>query len=67
MITYEERQHLHNLLDEMLNDLTSHLNKSCVNCDHFNTSQELCGLVDERPPAKVIAQGCEQWVKEVPF
>ncbi len=42
---------------------------SCLNCINFKEQTELCGLVDIRPPAKVIAYGCPQWEDkdEIPF
>lgn len=35
------------------------LSKSCVLCEHFNKDRELCGLNGLRPPANIIAFGCE--------
>lgn len=42
---------------------------SCLNCDHFNEEKELCKLVNQRPPARVIAFGCKAWqdIDEIPF
>jgi hypothetical protein len=33
--------------------------KSCPNCEHWTGVRELCGLNMKRPPATVIAFGCE--------
>lgn len=43
--------------------------KSCLNCDNFNEQMELCKLVNQRPPARVIAYGCPKWSDkdEIPF
>jgi len=45
------------------------LYRSCLNCMKFNEKAELCALCNQRPPAKVIAYGCDQWedVREVPY
>lgn len=42
---------------------------SCLNCINFKEKEELCGLVNQRPPARVIAYGCPRWedVDEIPF
>lgn len=42
--------------------------RSCLNCEHFNESKEICKLNEMRPPAKVIAYSCELWEDiEIPF
>lgn len=43
--------------------------KSCCNCLNFREHIELCGLYNQRPPARVIAYGCPKWEDkdEVPF
>jgi hypothetical protein len=44
--------------------------KSCISCDHFNESTEMCKLVNARPPAKIIAFACEKYDNmddEIPF
>jgi len=42
--------------------------RSCLNCSRFNESREACNLYQARPPAKVIAKGCEKWDEiNVPF
>lgn len=40
---------------------------NCVNCDNFDESTEVCSLVNQRPPAKIIARGCERWIVRIPF
>lgn len=40
--------------------------RSCVNCLQFHN--EGCDLASgERPPAKVIALGCDSWEYDIPF
>ena len=43
--------------------------KNCLNCLNFNENKEICNLCNQRPPARVIAYGCPQWidVTEIPF
>lgn len=39
---------------------------TCVQCSHWHEKDELCGLWLARPPAKVIAFGCEKY-EHMPF
>jgi recombinational DNA repair protein RecR len=44
--------------------------KSCLNCVNFREQRgEVCQLVNQRPPARVIAYGCKMWEPndEIPF
>ncbi len=43
--------------------------RSCINCINFREQPELCGLVMQRPPARIIAYGCPKWEdkEEIPF
>lgn len=43
--------------------------KTCVRCDNFNLKDELCKLYSLRPPAEIIAFGCEKYDDDewVPF
>lgn len=44
--------------------------KSCLNCINFREHQnEICGLANQRPPARVIVLGCRMWEDkdEIPF
>ena len=47
------------------------ITRSCVSCDHFKPAPGLehCGLVNQRPPARIIAFGCERYSDDmdVPF
>lgn len=40
---------------------------SCINCINFQESTETCVLVNARPPARVLARGCESWEEDIPF
>lgn len=56
--------------DAFLSYEPAQLVRSCLTCDHFKESNELCELVNVRPPAKVIAFGCEKYQNiddEIPF
>lgn len=41
--------------------------RSCITCADFEESSELCFKAGRRPPAKVIAQGCEEYNEDIPF
>ena len=43
------------------------LYKNCVTCEHFDKRSETCNLNRMRPPAEVIAYGCECYSEEIPF
>jgi len=39
----------------------------CLDCIHFKEREgELCSLVNARPPARVIVNGCERF-EDIPF
>lgn len=41
---------------------------SCITCEHFNHTYEMCELAKQKPPAEVIANGCPSWAfEEIPF
>jgi hypothetical protein len=40
--------------------------KCCINCEHWRAT-ELCVLAGKRPPAHIIAFGCEQYQDNIPF
>ena len=42
---------------------------SCCTCAFFSESEELCTKIQPaaRPPARVIAYGCEAWLLDPPF
>lgn len=37
---------------------------TCIKCFHFNESAEICKLANARPPARIIAFGCDSYEKE---
>lgn len=43
--------------------------RTCLNCDNFLEKSELCKLVYQRPPARVIAFGCDKHddTEQIPF
>jgi hypothetical protein len=41
--------------------------RTCLTCDKFDEPNELCNKYGGRPPAKVIAFGCDGYEDRVPF
>lgn len=41
--------------------------RTCVSCEHFDDAKEECGLNRMRPPARIIAFGCECYEQRIPF
>lgn len=42
--------------------------RSCMSCEFFTERTEGCELAQgARPPARIIAYGCERWVEDIPF
>lgn len=41
--------------------------QTCLTCDMFNEETETCSKYAVRPPARVIAYGCEHYVEDIPF
>lgn len=70
--TYITRQDAINKLSnelckQVINILDRNL-RSCLNCEKFDESNELCNAFNARPPARVIAKACDGWgYAEVPF
>jgi len=42
------------------------LRKTCLTCHLFNEANEICTKFNQRPPARVIANGCQHW-DDIPF
>ena len=43
------------------------LYRSCLTCNHFDESTEVCALAGSRPPARTIAIGCPSYNQIPPF
>ena len=43
------------------------LHRSCLTCQYFDESLEICRMAGQRPPARVIAMGCGKYLEEPPF
>ena len=40
---------------------------NCVDCLHFDEKNETCTKWNARPPARVIAFGCDNFEEDIPF
>lgn len=58
-----------NAIYRVLENIDNYPFKTCLRCDNFNEGNEICKLVNMRPPAKVIAFGCDKFSDDewVPF
>jgi len=63
---------------EIFNNIARHLGevvkteleactRSCLTCDRFDEPNEICNKYGGRPPARVIAFGCDGYEDKVPF
>ena len=46
------------------------LYQSCLTCKRFNQNSEICGLYNQRPPARIIVNACKDYVDvedDIPF
>lgn len=41
--------------------------QTCLTCVHFTEATEVCALAKQRPPARVIAHGCDCHLDNIPF
>ena len=64
----------HDLLNVLGLNFTNYLFENgwfstCLNCHYWQAEKELCGKFNARPPAKIIAFGCEKFSDEhwIPF
>ena len=44
-----------------------HAFRNCITCMHFIEHMETCDLYKSRPPARIIANGCDSHTMEIPF
>lgn len=56
-------EHIGGIIREHLDQCT----KTCINCEHFSEDHEICNRWNARPPARVIAFGCEAYTDKIPF
>lgn len=64
------RQVVNDIANELGHVVSQHLDrctKTCVNCANFVEKTEICTLAKQRPPARIIAFGCEKYEDEIPF
>lgn len=40
---------------------------TCLNCEHWQSTGEVCQRYQTRPPAHVIVHGCPEWCYDIPF
>lgn len=53
-------------LTKELNAQLTMLQKNCTTCEEFDNTKEVCKKFNQRPPARIIAYGCEHWY-DIPF
>lgn len=56
-------------LGQVMRNHMDKYSKTCVNCERFDQTRELCGIYNARPPAVVIVIGCEKHkeIDDIPF
>lgn len=63
------------IAEELAGVMRRHLDectRCCPNCEHWVNGPEtapieVCALADARPPARIIAFGCEKYLDKIPF
>lgn len=50
-----------------IKDAVTYGRRCCPNCDHWVDKMEECEIAMRRPPATVIAFGCEKFEENIPF
>lgn len=63
---WQRRKEIEATIKRALEDAHRMLN-CCPNCWHFDAKLEECKLANARPPAQVIAFGCEKFDFDIPF
>lgn len=41
--------------------------RTCLTCDTFNEETETCRKWNAKPPARIIAYGCDEYIEDIPF
>ena len=70
MIKTETKEALDYLATDLAKRIRDHLMQSmqtCIRCSHFDDKPEVCRLANARPPARIIALGCEKYDETAPF
>lgn len=65
----ELRASIINGAKNMMESTVNHPYQTCLLCDHFQENTEQCKFYKSRPPARVIAFGCESFSDKdwIPF
>jgi hypothetical protein len=66
MVTQKENQQL---MDQLIEVVSKHTAKTCVECLYFDEPSETCQFNQSnmRPPARIIAFGCDVFEYDIPF
>jgi len=59
--------HLSDIAKQAFVDELTKATRTCLNCEHFKETGEQCTLFNQRPPARIIAFGCDAYIDKVPF
>jgi hypothetical protein len=54
-------------LSSLIKQHLSKATRTCINCELFIENVELCGKFKVRPPARIIALGCDNHEDTIPF
>lgn len=63
----EEAKHRSYIMEQQERSLNQQLWSSCLNCEYWDKSKELCSTYAIKPPIQVIVIGCAEWLGEIPF
>lgn len=69
-IEITRQQAVSGMADYLRDALVSALDRAtrtCLNCERFDEPTEMCEKFQARPPARIIAHGCDEHEEEVPF
>lgn len=62
-----EIEHFAERVTKLFAEEIQRANRNCVVCENFDKRSETCNLNKLRPPAAIIAYGCEMFLEEIPF